>query len=139
MVTAPPRPVSIARVAPLEITRGQAAQVRVKITVDPGFHVQANPASNPQLIPTRLEVAVPLGMSVGEILYPAGKPYRLAGADKDISTYDGTFEVIVSLTATAQARRGSRSLRGKLRYQACDDKNCFFPQSAGVALPVIIK
>lgn len=138
-VAAPPRGdyVRLETVAPVEVRSGGFATALVKFTVKEGFHVQANPAANPQLVATVLNVPAPKdGLTAGPVAYPAGQPYRLRGSDKTLSTYSGSVTLEVSVAAAAGAKAGSRTIATSLRYQACDDTTCFFPQTDDVAIPV---
>lgn len=128
--------VSVGKLPLTKIGRNKAVEISIPVTVMPGHHIQSNPASNPQLIATKLELVGPQGVVIGEPIYPPGKPYRLQGSPTEISTYDGVFEVKVPVTASAKARPGEGRIAGKLRYQACNDKICFFPQTALVSIPI---
>lgn len=130
------RYVTVGKVGPLVVTKGKASEIVLPVSVMTGHHIQSNPASNPQLIPTRLELVGPSGVVIGEAIYPPGKPYRLQGSSSEITTYHGEFVIKVPVTATAKARTGEARIAGKLRYQACNDKICFFPQAAMVSIPI---
>ena len=70
----------------------------------------------------------------GDPVYPPGKPYRLEGNPKDFSTYEDTFEIKVPVRVDAKAKPGEYSLKGKLRYQACDDRVCLPPTTIPVEI-----
>ena len=60
---------------------------------------------------------------------------RLPGDSRDLVVYDGTFAISLPVKAAGDAAAGETvTLRGTLRYQACDDRHCLFP----VTLPVTI-
>lgn len=103
-----------------------------KFTVAEGFHVQANPASEPQYIATHLKLNSSKGVRPGAPVYPPGRPLRFKGASKELSTYEGDFEISVPLTAPKKAWAADGMIEGTLRYQACDERNCFFPESIPV-------
>jgi hypothetical protein len=130
--------VQIGSIKTAVIPLGKTAEVAVPVVVAGGYHVQSNPASASQLIPTALELKSDPGFLVGAPNYPKGKPYHLPGSNNEISTYEGKFEVKVSLTASATAKVGPHRLVGKLKYQACNEKNCFFPTSSPVEIPVTV-
>jgi DsbC/DsbD-like thiol-disulfide interchange protein len=112
------------------ISVGTEARTVIKATVPTGFHVQSNPASEEYLIPTKLEFVTSDGLTVREITYPKGKPFRLKGSDSDISVYEGTFEMSVTFAAGKTVTVGEKVIKGKFTYQACDDKSCLRPVSA---------
>src|SRR5262249_49065996 len=106
----------------VEVTPGASARIALRITVKPGYHVQANPVENPSLIPITLKVDPGENVSVGEPLYPSPKRIRLPGDSQDLVVYDGTFVIALPITASRSAASGAAlTLKGTLRYQACDD------------------
>ena len=134
--TLPDQLVTVSAPAPVTLTQGGEGQVRISVVVADGFHVQANPASADFLIPLRLQLRAKRGVRATIPVYPPGKPYRLEGMPSELMTYQGTFEIVVHLRAEASAQPGNRTLRGALRYQACDDRSCRSPASVSVSVPV---
>jgi DsbC/DsbD-like thiol-disulfide interchange protein len=133
-----PAVVSVTSPAPAKLAPGARAEVRFSVTVKKGFHVQANPASEPYLVPLRLEMKSDSRVRIAKTHYPPGKPWRLTGTEQDLSTYDGTFEIRLDLEAAPQATPGEVTLSGTLHYQACDDRVCLRPASVPVSLAVSV-
>jgi hypothetical protein len=133
-----PKPpvVTVGEPSAVELAPGGTARARVAVTIAPGFHVQANPASGPTLIPLRLELHAEPPLRLGDPVYPPGKGYRLQGSDLELSVYDGTVEVSVSVEAAKNAALIEKTLEGSLRYQACDDRVCLPPRTVPVRVPV---
>jgi uncharacterized protein len=129
-----PPTVSVRVPEAVKLVVGKLVETRVSITVAEGYHLQANPASEEYLVPTRLDLKSSGGVTVSKITYPPGKRYRLTGADKDLKIYDGNFEIGVLLKASSGARLGKHILQGRLHYQACDSKTCLFPTSVPLTL-----
>jgi hypothetical protein len=109
------------------VSPGESKDAEIRITVADGYHVQANPAANEFLIPLTLELESENDLDVGEVRYPAGESYRIKGTEVDLLTYEGTFTVSVSIRASVSANEGISKARGRLRYQACDDRVCLRP------------
>jgi hypothetical protein len=129
----------LGKVKPVAITSAKGGEATIPLTVMKGFHIQANPASNPQLIATTLTLEPAEGVQAGAPAYPPGKAYRLAATGTEVMTYDGKIDIAVPVSAAAGAKAGHYELKGKLRYQACNDKTCFFPMTLDVAIPVTLK
>ena len=128
-------------VAPTEnvvLTPGGSVEVRLRVVVSEGFHLQANPASERYLVPTTLELTADSGVKPGKPIYPSGRPHRLQGASSDLSIYEGRFEIRLPLRASPGAQPGERTLVGRLQYQACDARRCFVPSSLPVELRVAV-
>ena len=132
----PPPVVTVSAPEAVTVAAGKKAEARVEVKVKEGFRVQANPASEPYLIPLRLEMAETPRVRPGTPVYPVGRPYRLQGTEKELSTYEGTFEIRVPVEVAAGASPGDERLEGVLRYQACDARICLRPTSVPVSLPV---
>lgn len=109
---------------------GASMDASLHLKVAAGFHIQANPAARPNLIPTTVVVEKPDGLEVGQVLYPEGKPYRLKGSDSEITTYEGDVEIKLPLSATVKSKPGKRKVSGYVRFQPCNEENCFFPSKA---------
>lgn len=120
----------------LTVAIGDAVEARLTVRIALGFHIQANPPSQPQLIPALLELEADDGVELGPPVYPLGRPYRLHGATEDLSTYEGTVEIAVPVRTTPDARPGDHLLSGTFRYQACDARMCLRPATIPVELRV---
>ena len=127
MAPASSQPAPVVRVVGMEmlsVAPGASQDTEIRIAVAEGFHVQANPAADEFLIPLTLEFVSGDGFEVTDIRYPPGESYRLQGADEDLLVCGGTFAVPVTVRASADAREEAVAARGRLRYQACDDRIC---------------
>lgn len=121
----------------VEVKPGARARIALQVVVRPGYHVQANPVENPSLIPITLKMDAAEGVSVEDPLYPTAKRLRLPGDSQDLVVYDGTFVIALPLQVGRKATAGAMvTLKGTLRYQACDDSHCLFPVTLPVALAV---
>ena len=134
--TLPDELVTVRAPASVTLAQGGKGQAGISVVVADGFHVQANPASAEFLIPLRLQLRAKGGVRATIPVYPPGEPYRVEGMPSELMTYYGTFEIVVHLRAEDSAQPGDRTLRGVLRYQACDDRSCRFPASVPVSVPV---
>lgn len=136
---APPEYLKVTKIKNASVlVNGKAGEAVVTCTVAIGMHVQSNPAAQPNLVATQLNFEPNEEFEVGTLVFPEAKPYRLQNSDKDITTFDGTFDIKVPVKATAKAKLGKQELKAKLRYQACNDKICFFPSTIPVVLPVMV-
>jgi thiol:disulfide interchange protein DsbD len=118
---------------------GAGTHIAIQVAVKPGYHVQANPVENPDLIPITLKIDAAGSVSVGKPVYPAAKRMRLRGDSQDLVVYDGTFTISLPVKVGLEGAAGDTvTLRGTLRYQACDDRHCLFPVTLPVAVVVTI-
>jgi hypothetical protein len=124
---------------PATIEHGASADATVQITIDNGFHVNANPATFPYLKATMLDVSSAEGISAGAVKYPKGQEKSFVFADKPLSVYEGTVAVQVALKAEGGAKPGARSLSAQLHVQACDEQVCYPPGTIDLTIPVEVK
>jgi len=117
------------------VPQGKVSSALIKVKVVDGLHIQSNPAAKPNLRPTVLNFPKADGIEALDVEYPAGKPYRMKNASENISVYEGTLELKLPLKAVS-ATLGKHEIKGELKYQACNDKTCFFPKSEPITIPV---
>jgi uncharacterized protein len=99
----------------------------VIVEVAPGFHINANPASQPELIPTLLTIP---GRPDVNVDYPASRIFKASFAPQGIAIYEGEFALRARVPeASAESLRVAH-----LRVQACNDKYCLAP--ATVTVPI---
>jgi|LakMenEpi03Aug12_release.lakeMendotaPanAssembly.Ray.scaffolds.fasta_scaffold48850_5 hypothetical protein len=132
-----PEYLKVGKIKSVVIKVGQTADAVVPAKVMKGHHIQANPATLPNLIATELNVEALKGLEVKSPVYPPSKPWKLTNTGKVIQTYDGDLEIKIALAAK-DLKPGKYELKGSLRYQACNEKNCFFPTSAPITIPVTV-
>jgi thiol:disulfide interchange protein DsbD len=102
-----------------------AAELTLTVSLESGWHVNANDPDRPYLVPTTLEVTAPAGTKVDSITYPDAVVHSLAFApDTRLRLYEGTFPIRVKLSGAPPAR-----LDATLAYQACSDETCLPPTS----------
>lgn len=131
-----PPVVSLKQQEPFVAPLGGLARAKLTFVVASGFHVQANPPAEDYLIATKLEVQPSDGLAVSAPVYPAGKKHRLEGSTEDLLTYEGTFEIVLPVKVTGDAKPGERLLKASLRYQACDARSCMAPTSIQFEIPI---
>lgn len=131
---------SAGAVPTVTVPAGGDTVVSVPVVVAEGFHVQANPASNEFLVPLELDLALvgPDSLVTWETGYPDPELWPLEGTDEEYLTYHGEFPVQVKVTASAAAAPGERIFEGVLRYQACDERRCFAPDSAEITFRLVV-
>ncbi|HKO63244.1 MAG TPA: protein-disulfide reductase DsbD domain-containing protein [Pyrinomonadaceae bacterium] len=123
----------------VEMNAGASVETNVRLKVDHGYHINANPASFPYLIATELNVPKADGISAARVNYPQPVSRKFSFSEEPLSVYENAADLRVTLLADASARRGQTSIPAKLRIQACDDKVCYPPGTIDVWIPVTVK
>jgi len=123
----------------VEIAAGSSADVVVRLTIQNGYHINANPPSYPYLIATVLEAPAVNGVSIVKVAYPKPLSRKFVFAAKPLAVYEGDTEVKATIKADKSAQPGQQSLSAKLRIQACDEAVCYPPGTLDLVIPVSIK
>ena len=133
-----PQVLSVGEIQAAHVKRNETFTQKVDLELKEGFHVNSNTPVDIYLIPFRLRwVGGPLDTE--QISYPKATMQKSAFSEKPISVFSGKFEVQTKFRVPADAAVGSGSMTGKLRYQACTDKECLPPKTIDVHLPVEIQ
>jgi thiol:disulfide interchange protein DsbD len=128
-----------AAVESVEIPVGGSNEAVVRVIVQPGYHINANPPTYPYLKATELDLTDTERVSVDYTYYPNPLVKKFAFAEEPLRVYEGETQLKVLLNAAKTAQKGNQSISGKLRIQACDDKVCYPPGLLEVVIPVVIK
>jgi len=121
------------------ITRGKANSVGLEFRVNAGFHINSNTPTQEYLIPTVLKLDPPTDVVIGKITYPPGETTSFAFAPEEkLSVYSGAFPVEVSVRPLAHILPGKYTIRGSLRFQACDNAQCYPPKNIPVEFEIKI-
>lgn len=133
--------VDVVKVNPTEITipRGGTADAQLRLTIDSGYHVNANPPSFPYLKATELDLTPDAGLSVSFTKYPDPLLKKFSFADAPLAVYEGETTLTVRLKADRSIAPGRKNLSGKLRVQACDDQVCYAPGTMDIVIPVNVQ
>jgi thioredoxin:protein disulfide reductase len=115
--------------APL-VAAGATTRVALTVKLPKGLHVQSDAPRDPSLIPTVLTVEAPAGVTVRSLIYPKPSDFEQAGQPQPLAVFEHEFVAGAELAIAADAKPGDLVIPGRLRYQACDDKLCFAPQTA---------
>lgn len=120
--------------APDKIKKGRVVRATVTMDIPSGLHVQSSKPLDKFLIPTKLDVETPSGMKVGPISYPRALKRNLKFSKGMVAVYEGKAMIRFNVTVPANYSGGSGEIKGKLRFQACDDESCFPPVTREVKM-----
>ena len=120
--------------APDKVKKGRVVRASVVMDIPAGLHVQSNKPLDKFLIATKLDVETPTGMKVGPISYPRALMRKLKFSKGAVAVYEGKSVVRFNVSVPANYSGGSGEIKGKLRFQACDDESCFPPVTREVKM-----
>ena len=117
--------------------RNASVQTRIPVTIDPGFHVNSNPAAAEYLIPLSVTWSATGALEAGKVTYPKATKEKVG--DDMLTVYTGSFDLIANFKVSAKAPGGPGVAAGKLRYQACNSNTCFPPKNVEISVPYQIQ
>ena len=125
--------------APSGITAkpGQLGGATLTVTVAPGYHANSNKPADSYLIPLTLTWSSGPLETVA-VVFPKPRIQKLRFSTKPVSVFTGNFSIVTKFRITGDAAPGAVEVKGKLHYQACDDRSCLPPRTLEVSLPVEI-
>ena len=129
--------VTFAPVALVTAMRTVETMVNLNFRVSSGFHINSNLPKSEFLIPTALKMDLPTDIVLGKIEYPAGQDLAFPFSPSEmLSVYSGDFTVTVAVHPLHSVVPGKYIMHGVLRYQACDNAQCFPPKTQPVSFEV---
>ena len=118
---------------------GETFKAAVSLKIGPGWHINANPASDEFLIPTSLEIGDKSGpFHVLDVLYPEPAMVRLGFSESAVAVYSDSALIGVLVRADGSLRPGTYELKGNIVFQACNDVSCLPPDRRDFELEIVV-
>ena len=121
-----------------KLPAGGTCQIVVFLDVKEGWHINANPPSSPNLIPTKVAFKSKLEVKMSDPVYPKGHGFQFAGEEMEVMVYEGEVAVRGTLTIPEKAGAQNDEMEISITYQACNDTGCRPPKTIKLtgSLPV---
>jgi hypothetical protein len=126
-------------VAPDKVKRGRTAQGSVVLEIPSGLHVQSNRPLDKFLVATRLEIEAPQGVRVGPVFYPRSVLRNLKFSKGRVAVFEGRTVIRFRVTVPANFGSNSAEIKGRLKFQACNDDACFPPVTREVSVGLTVE
>jgi uncharacterized protein len=120
------------------LAAGGSGEAVVRLNIAAGWHVNANPPSDKFYIGTEVRAEPEGGVAPGQPIYPPALTRKFEFSDQPLAVYEGSVVVRLPLRAEATAAKGPRSLRARVRYQPCNDRECLQPRTVEIDIPVTV-
>jgi hypothetical protein len=115
----------------------QRIALSLDIALKPKLHVYAPGVKD--YIPIEWDLAQGPFLKAHPFAYPASKTLRLKAIKEEAPVYEGRVRLTREITFGAEAAlrplispSGELVLKGTLKYQACDDRKCYTPETVPV-------
>ena len=123
---------------------GQHVRLSVEAVLGRGLHAYA-PGAPPEFIPVSWTLAASPAWKAADPEWPFAEKTQLYGVDEKVPNYTGTLNVSREITLAAQAvltkeaPSGEVAITGEFRYQACNDRVCFPPETIPLTWKLLIE
>lgn len=107
---------------------GHKAWAAVVVEIQPGYHAQSHTPLDENFIKFELKPDENPSLKFGDAKYPPAELEDYPALGK-LSVYQGRVVVHVPLEVKPDAKPGPIEITGKIRFQACDDKVCYPPET----------
>lgn len=121
--------------AKTSVAAGETVDGTVTFSMAPSFHVYQNPPTESWMIPITLSAGTE-GFTLDQVRYPKGEDKIVGGLPDPAAVHSGTLTIPVRLRVSAAA--GSHEPAIKVRFQQCDDSNCYIPKTVEVKAPLTV-
>jgi len=126
-------------IKPDKVRKSNTTRGTVVLDIPASLHVQSNKPADKYLVPTKLEIEAPQGMRVGPVSYPRPIVRKLKFSKNALTVYEGRALFRFNVTVPANYSGSSGEIRGKIRFQACNEDACFPPLTREVKMWVNVE
>ncbi len=113
-----------------KLVPGSATRIAVKIQIQPGWHINANPSGAKTSIPTTLTLKSKHGTQLKSISYPRGDASEMA------QIYQGQAVLIGELEVPQDLAGQEDEFELHLRFQPCNSETCLPPRTIKFATKI---
>lgn len=125
----PDRVTATAFLSTSRLPAGDRCRIAVVLEVDPGWHINTNPAYPDFLIPTTVSIRSDQGTTLESLKFPKGKDLKVDGLKDAYKVYDGKVTIFGELVVPKSAAGKQEAFELHIRYQSCDDEHCERPRT----------
>ena len=126
-------------IAPDKVKKGRIARATITVDIPSGLHIQSNKPLDKFLVATKLDVETPSGMQSGTISYPRALMRKLKFSKGNVAVFEGRTMIRFNVTVPANYSGDGGEIKGKLRFQACNDESCFPPVTREVKMRLYVE
>ncbi len=120
---------SVTTMPVIEAKVGSTLKVDVPVEIQRGYHVNSNTPSDEYLIPLRLQWQEDGALKPSLISFPEPHLEEYSFSPTPLSVFTEPFKISTEFKVPSDAMPGPSAINGKLRYQACNDRECLAPKT----------
>ena len=121
--------------AQVKSKKDEILNIELHLKIAAGWHINANPAGQANLIPTTLEIDTDTPVEIVDVAYPKGKSAHFEFSDGSLNVYEGNLTIPLTLMLKPNPTpQKNTQITLKLTYQPCNETECLFPQTLDIPL-----
>ena len=111
--------------------------VMLQLNIAEGWHMNANPAGQDNLIPTTVTVNTDTPFEILDVAYPKGRSTRFEFSNEALNVYEDNLTIPLQLKRKPNMKHDKDvSITLQLTYQLCNETECLLPQTLDIPLEV---
>ena len=135
-----PPTVTFLSATPVIVSPGHPGRVTLTFKVGDGFHINSHKPLDELLLPTVVQLSPPTDIMIASIGYPEGQLLSFPfSPEAKLSVYSGEFHVSATVRPARNMPYGTFRVHGDLRFQACNDRQCFPPKKIPVQFDIKVQ
>ena len=120
--------------AALEVQPGGSARLAITVRLPEGFHMNSDKPREENLIPITVSMEAVPSVTGATAAFPEPLDLKQEGAAVPLRVFEREFAIGLQVNVAADASAGAHKLPLRVRYQACDEKQCYLPVTASLEL-----
>ena len=109
--------------------------VTLRLNIAEGWHINANPAGQDNLIPTTITVDTDIPLEIVDIAYPKGRSTRFEFSSESLNVYEESLTIPLRLKRKPNVKDDKNvPMTLQLTYQLCNETECLLPQTVAILL-----
>lgn len=109
------------------VLAGGTLRLAVRLQLPADVHVQSDRPRDPFLIGTTVTPTLPSGVALLDTVFPIPTDFTQAGVPEPLSVFEHDITIGLQLRVDDTVAPGVYPVPVRVRYQACNDRNCFPP------------
>ena len=111
--------------------------VMLQLNIAEGWHINANPAGQDNLIPTTVTVNTDTPFEILDVAYPKGRSTRFEFSNESLNVYEEGLTIPLQLKQKPNMKPDKGvPITLQLTYQLCSETECLLPQTLDIPLEV---
>lgn len=124
--------------AALDVKPGGSARAAINVRLPEGFHMNSDKPREENLIPITVSMEAVPAVAGATAAFPESTDLKQEGAAVPLRVFEREFAIGLEVNVAADAAAGAHRLPLRVRYQACDEKQCYLPITAALELSLSV-